>query len=121
MKNIHILPTNKPSKLFIDIDNDKLTITNNPIGGEHMMNRHIYITSNEEIKEWYIYKSKLLRASVNHSKYEILYGKTVILTTDQYLIKDGVQAINDKFIEWFCSKKGKVDFVEVIPIEDEKN
>jgi hypothetical protein len=43
------------------------------------------------------------------------------MTTDQELIKDGVQAIDDEFLEWFCSKNGQVDFVKVIQIEDEKN
>ena len=52
MKNIHILPTDKPSRLFIDVDDNKLKITI-PIGGEHMMNQNIYITNNEEIIEEY--------------------------------------------------------------------
>lgn len=47
--------------------------------------------------------------------------KEILLSTDDLLIKDGVQAINDEFLEWFCSKNRKVDFVEVIAIEDEKN
>jgi hypothetical protein len=50
MKNIHVLSTDKPSKLFIDIDDKKLKICV-PLGGEHMMNQNIYITSDEEIKE----------------------------------------------------------------------
>ena len=40
MKNVHLLPTEKPSRLFIDIDDNKLKITV-PIGGEHMMNQNI--------------------------------------------------------------------------------
>jgi len=47
--------------------------------------------------------------------------KKIILTTDQDLIKDGVQSIDDEFLEWFCSKNGEVDFVKVITTEDEKN
>jgi hypothetical protein len=31
------------------------------------------------------------------------YYKKIILTTDQDLIKDGVQAIDDEFLEWFVS------------------
>jgi hypothetical protein len=30
-------------------------------------------------------------------------GKKIILTTDQDLIKDGVQAIDDEFLEWFTN------------------
>lgn len=47
--------------------------------------------------------------------------KKIILTTDTNLIKDGVQAIDDEFLEWVCSKNGQIEFVEVITIEDEKN
>ena len=37
--------------------------------------------------------------------------KKIILTTDQDLIKDGVQAIDDEFLEWFCSKNGEIEYV----------
>lgn len=47
--------------------------------------------------------------------------KEILLSTDDSLIKDGIQKISDEFLEWFCSKNGKVDFVEVIQIKDEKN
>ena len=52
MKNVYLLATDKPSKLFIDIEDNKLKITI-PIGGEHMMNQNIYITNDEEIIEEY--------------------------------------------------------------------
>ena len=64
---------------------------------------HLYITSNEEIKEgdWYldttvnvIFKNDKL--FLNGTGY-----KKIILTTDQDLIADGVQAIDDEFLEWF--------------------
>ena len=47
--------------------------------------------------------------------------KEILLSTDTKLTRDGVQAIPDEFLEWFCSKNGEVNFVEVIAIEDEKN
>lgn len=105
MKNIHILPTDKPSRLFIDIDDNKLKITK-PLGGRYMMNQNIYITSDEKIKEgdWYIADDKLYRASVDHMPELYTYPcKKIILTTDQDLIDDGVQAIDDKFLEWFVN------------------
>jgi hypothetical protein len=107
MKNIYTLPTNKPSKLYVR--NDVTPIFYSNFQGDAV---NIYITSDEEIKEWYIYEDRLLRASVNHSKYEILYGKPVILTTEQDLIDDGVQAIDDEFLEWFV-KNSSCEFVEV--------
>jgi hypothetical protein len=125
MKNIHVLPTDKPSRLY---KHDELGVTllapiEHEIGAYNGSNQHIYITSDEEIKEgdWchgmdgiFQYKGK-----VNLPDVEL--PKKIVLTTDQDLIKNGVQAIDDEFLEWFCSQNGKVDFVEVITIEDEKD
>jgi hypothetical protein len=103
MKNIHLIPTDKPSRLFIDIDDNKLKITQ-PIGGEYMMNQHIYITSNEEIKEgvnqWYL--DKVLNEPYNSGGAQYSSKQDVIiLTTDMDLIQDGIQPIDDDFLEWF--------------------
>jgi len=83
--------------------------------------QNIYITSDEEIKEgdWWLnlktndvdkctHKSEVLL--YNSEKYE--YIKKIILTTDQNLIKDGVQAIDDEFLEWFVKNPSceKIDF-----------
>jgi hypothetical protein len=67
-------------------------------------NKHIYITSNEEIKEgvnqWYL--DKYLNKPYNSAGAQYSPKQDVIiLTTDQDLIKDGVQAIDDNFLEWF--------------------
>ena len=112
MKNIYLIPTDKPSRLFIDVDDNKLKITV-PIGGEHMMNQNIYITSNEEIKEgdWVLFEnSNVVRKAVDSTftsgvnNIRIHADKKVfkiILTTDGDLIKDGVQAPDDEFLQWF--------------------
>jgi Icc-related predicted phosphoesterase len=55
---------------------------------------------------------RLVEVSYLLSK-DVQGGHKVILTTNKFLIKDGVQAIDDNFLEWFCSKNGEVDFVEV--------
>ena len=110
MKNIHVLPTEKRSNLFKDINGNlgfhKKWITI-PLG---RINQNIYITSDEEIKhlDW-VYdafdKTTIYRATAvvihNIKSLEYPYCKKIILTTDQDLIKDGVQAIDDEFIEWF--------------------
>jgi hypothetical protein len=119
-KNIFLIATDKQSKLYHWIGNDtyKGGLRLRKLSGFceetsiDIKNQHIYITSDEEIKEWYIYEGKLLRASVNHSKYELLYGKPVILTTDQDLIKDGIQVIPNEFMEWFV-KNPSCEEVEV--------
>jgi len=109
-KNIHVLPTDKPSNLFLWWDLLKTTSclifdsswkesykkVNNYI------NQNIYIASDEEIKEgdWFYSVRELIeKAVINYPKGEH-FGK-IILTTDQDLIKDGVQAIDDTFLEWF--------------------
>ena len=76
---------------------------------------NIYITSDEEIKEgdWFIdlrdintegglYDEDIYCAGSGGSdEFANKIGKKIILTTDQDLIKDGVQAIEDEFLEWF--------------------
>jgi hypothetical protein len=66
----------------------------------------VYITSNEEPKEGDSYIIKGFKSVYKiTSTMEILVvkdvAKKIILTTDQDLIADGVQAIDDKFLEWF--------------------
>jgi hypothetical protein len=131
MKNIHVLPTDKSSRLYIDIDDNKLKITQ-PLSGECMMNQNIYITSDIEIKEGdYRYSGVQnnielvteFSLKVNKEYWKInphLYKK-IILTTDIDLIKDGVQAIDDTFLEWFvknaiCEFVKIVDDVECLPM-----
>jgi len=104
MKNIHIIPTDKPSRLFNCFG--KLNIGDYITSREDLQvtNQNIYITSDEEIKEgkWvfnfeYDYISKY-DSKIHDFKF---WYKKIILTTDQDLIKDGVQAIDDEFLEWF--------------------
>jgi hypothetical protein len=68
-------------------------------------NQHIYITSDEEIKEgdWFIDNNNSLKRSYKLSHVQFANPKKIILTTDQDLINDGVQAIDDEFLEWFVN------------------
>ena len=67
----------------------------------HKVNDNIYITSDEEIKtgDYVVTKGNEV-IQVNQSTC-IFYSNKIILTTDQDLITDGVQAIDDEFLEWF--------------------
>jgi len=123
MKNVHILPTDKPSRLFLNKVNGKLLLDSDtycnlikilPSGNY----QNVYITSSdEEIKEgdWFYdgdgdlckYTSDYV---VNPNGWND--NKKIILTTDQDLIKDGVQAIDDIFLEWFV-KNPSCEEVEV--------
>ena len=82
----------------------------------HIIGKELFITSDEEIKEgdWCInlnspYKHKELCRIDNQielERYAKKIGnncKKIILTTDQDLINDGVQAIDDEFLEWFVN------------------
>ncbi len=123
MKNIHVLPTNKPSRVF------------NTNKGEYYFREHyvpdtiqtcknynIYITADEEIKEgdWCYYENgdlKGIHKVINVQRPKTIILKKIILTTDQDLIKDGVQAINDEFLEWFVNNPS----CEEVKIEDYGN
>ena len=114
MKNIHILPTDKPSRL-IQAEDDELMLLNELYENTHNINKHIYITSDEEIKnrDWYIADNKVYRASVDHMPELYTYScKKIILTTDDQLIKDGVQDIDNEFLEWFV-KNPSCEYVKV--------
>ena len=80
----------------------------------HIINQHIYITSNlEDIKEndYIITKDgALVQVSYLLSK-DLEEASKVVLTTNQDLINDGVQAIDNDFLNWFV-KNPSCDEVE---------
>jgi hypothetical protein len=115
VKNIHVLPTQNEitSKLFKVSNELKLTRKYDFYNGAKYQN--IYITSDEEIKEGdWCYQVELNDGKVDKCYDVTLYHtwtnngvdktrkfKKIILTTDTNLIKDSVQVIDDKFLEWF--------------------
>ena len=110
---IHILPTDKPSRLY-QLKNDILRLDYKIDKGE--ANKHIYITNSEEI-EWDSYwLNRDNNVVSNGAMFELADKapscKKIILTTDQDLIKDSVQAIDDEFLEWFV-KNPSCEYVEV--------
>jgi hypothetical protein len=125
MKNLHILATDKPSRLILQTNNElRLSVFSFKGAIASGVTQNIYITNDEEIKkdDWCIsiYKG-LIKASENELKikdYVNSFCSKIILTTDQDLIKDGVQAIDDEFLEWFI-KNPSCEEVEILrcPIE----
>jgi hypothetical protein len=122
MKNIHILPTEKPSYLYKMSDN-KLRLSDLlEKGSSAWINQHIYITSDEEIKEgdWFFNGEHILQCSDvtdiiidTEGQWSTIEDcKKIILTTDQDLIADGVQAIDDEFLKWFVQNPS-CEWVEV--------
>jgi hypothetical protein len=110
-KNIWLLPTKKMSRLYLR--NGVLKMDNSGFNLQ-LSYQNIYITSDEEIKEDDVVYSK--RGFIGKfGKFENSYideCKKIIITTDHELIADGVQAIDDEFLEWFV-KNPSCEFVEV--------
>ena len=126
MKNIHLIPTDKPSRLH-KIGNE-LGLTNTPNSNFLAKQQNIYITNDEEIKEGdYVYfptSDEVLRIGNDpfESSLEIVKDnkdcKKIILTTDnEDLIKEGVQKIDDEFLEWFV-KNPSCEEVETLKFAD---
>jgi hypothetical protein len=125
MRNIFLLPTDKPSSLVLETKNNNLFITTTKDFGTKIMKfQHIYITSDEEIKDrncWVTNGVEIFKPSdlPEYSlEYANRYWEKIILTTDVDLIKDGVQAIDDDFLEWFI-KNPSCEKVEVRKIGEE--
>jgi hypothetical protein len=121
-KNIYLIPNDKPSRLVKFKDETSLLLSSLPsIKGERF---NIYITSDKEIKGWclnignneVIFVEKVIDKIVYHKKdrgcVELKNCKKIILTNNKDLIKDGVQAIDDKFLEWFV-RNSTCEFVEL--------
>ena len=137
MKNLHLLQidtTSRLVKIYNDVNREtftlKLDVEVNDSFKEYV---NVYITSDEEIKEgdWHLhyYEGKPIVSKSHNSAVKGIneiaeqFGyKKVILTTDQDLINDGVQEINDGFLEWFV-KNPNCNFVRAIkvPYFDESN
>jgi hypothetical protein len=120
-KNIWLLPTNEPSRLYFN-NNDKnlqfckVDKKSTPL----KINQNIYITSDEDITSncWTFNVAtntlyKTYGGKGFNEKDEKNDWRKIILTTDPKLIADGVQPIPDEFLEWFV-KNSSCEFVEVM-------
>jgi hypothetical protein len=112
MKNLHLLPTDKPGRLFklagdLYLDSEMVS--------DHKRNIHIYITSDEFIEDGDFGLNLSTKNIVQYDGIKGLdsYYKKIILTTDLDLIADGVQAIDDEFLEWFVANPS-CEWVEVM-------
>jgi hypothetical protein len=134
MKNIYLIQTDKPSKLHLG--NSGLVLCDLNFGKNTINGQHIYITNDSEIKEgdWLyvktpnIYGGNVIAKSLGNSNgcwvdhiltettdekgYHPSHCVKIILTTDTNLIAEGVQPIDNKFLEWFV-KNPSCEYVEV--------
>jgi len=116
MKNIHVIQRDQPSRLHYYYElNKRYALSKEPLSWRTAS--HLYVTSDEEIKEG--------DAVIHYFGigYEVEYPcepdnlhsntrKKIILTTDTTLIENGVQPIDDEFLEWFV-KNPTCEFVKV--------
>jgi len=113
MKNVHILPTEKPSRLRYNLSN-VLALTKEPYRDySKQVNQNIYITNDEEIKDgdWFLTDDKRVEKCAPDWRARE-WHKKIILTTDPQLIADGVQAIDDEFLE-FIVKNPSCEEIEI--------
>jgi hypothetical protein len=110
MKNLHLIATEKPSRLkqefyfMASYSLSRLPLT-------WRFAQHIYITNSEEIKEGdFVYSTnedyniqKVPSKKSVKAYRDCGHYKKIILTTDVDLITDGVQSIDDEFLEWFVN------------------
>lgn len=87
----------------------------------YKIEKDLFITSDEEIKEGdYVYSTtqdynmQKVFKGLEKSYNDVGHYKKIILTTDQDLIKDGVQEIDAEFLEWFVNNPN-CEFVMTIP------
>jgi hypothetical protein len=122
-KNIHILATDQPSTLYKRNDLNTLHIADFDIcdpNDKLRTNQFIYITSSEEINEgdWCIDIDDFITKPILNIVYKKNICPThvkqikIILTTDPKLITDGIQSIDDEFLEWFV-KNPTCEYVKV--------
>jgi hypothetical protein len=130
MKNIFLLPTDKPSYLFI-IDKSKMFVPEAPYlsystvggrvhkteGSDIYRPHFIYITNAEKFKkdEWVTDGIEVIKASSKVVDAQGLVNRRdwrkVALTNDTSLIEDGVQQVSSSFLSFYA--ENPVDYVRV--------
>lgn len=82
---------------------------------KYPQNVNLYVTNYEDVVNCYALTdlNKVIKVDKDNEELWHQYNcKKIILTTDQNLVNDLVNEVDDEFLEWFCSKNGKVNFVE---------
>ena len=118
MKNIHLIPTDKASRLYEF--GGQFISTKEPTNA--FRNYNICITNDKKIKEgdWYLdIDLKKICKYINPDEVSFNTHKKIILATHMDLIADGVQSIPDEFLEWFC-KNSSYEWVSFHSYDNEK-
>lgn len=137
MKNLHLIPTDKPSRLYYNgrsyKDANNTTVMDWYISSAGYKPHNIHITSDEKPKKedwcYSLFSGKIGKVDKDYENgaISIKFGSDyteassirnylkITLTTNQDLIKDGIQAIDDEFLEWFIANPSceEVEIYEV--------
>jgi len=103
MKNIHLLPTDKPSRLHYRLFST-LCLSKEALKWKKSLN--IYITSDEKfIRDEYVTDGiEVIKSTPKLVDAQGLVDrrdwKKIVMTNDLELIEDGIQEIGEKFFEW---------------------
>ena len=125
MKNVHILKTDKPSRLYFDVVRNTFLlqerVNSNPVCFP-IETKFIYITNNETIRggDYYFDGVDFVHRKSIHNSALVEGNKDarkVVLTNDKQLIKDGVQEISEEVLKQFVISP--VDYVEVRRVRKE--
>jgi hypothetical protein len=148
MKNIYVLPSNSPSKLWRSTASTPYLVLDKFFRREveFVEPKNLYIISNERIKDGdYALNTRASTVIKQHPEQQntiehlqggqIRYIFKIILTTDLLLIKGGVQEVPTEFLEWFVKNpnckgveydtnynrgNGKYYYKIIIPSEERK-
>jgi hypothetical protein len=123
MKNIFVLHTADPTRLMRMFDHGRDELELSLQCCEWQYGVHVNITSNEKVKEgdWCLdkitlkvfkYGSGLANGQTNLPNATL----KIVLTTDSDLIIDGVQEIDNIFLEWFIDNP-TCEFVKVTKLD----
>lgn len=121
MKNIHFIKTNNPSRLYKAVGRLKLrdSIDDTDVSLGLISNQYVYITSDEKIKKGdsVILPSGTMLKNIRELEIEEylekgIHIKKIVLSTEQDLIDNGVQEIDNEFLQWFV-KNQSCDKVEI--------
>ena len=115
MRNIHIFKTDKLTRLH------GYAYGELGLSKKHLLwkeGRNIYITNDEQVNryDYYINNNECIQAMLVPVTSKC---KKIILTTDRDLIENGVQSIDDEFLEWFINNPS-CEFIKTYPLGDNK-
>jgi hypothetical protein len=118
MKNLHILPTPNASRLFYANKGQELNLGGYP-RRNYSTGHCVYITNDEYIGlSYYLDGDTVRKGVVDDAEYWAVRKdyKKIIMTDDVKLVKDGVQEVSSKFLEWLIENPS----CEEVKIDHEK-